>query len=127
MPSEFLETFWLSALNALSRWVPVIWYKKWWLEPFIFQECNLFLAKWNTTAERIVSIVEKLAKKTNPERIKDKEELEWKIKKLLPEYTEDARYERFCELIKLSVISNERENSMSIKHSGFFATLRMTE
>ena len=95
MPSEFLETFGLSALNALSRWVPVIWYKKWWLEPFIFQECNLFLAKWDTTAERIISIVEKLAKKTNPERIKDKEELDWKIKKLLSEYTEDARYERF--------------------------------
>ena len=98
MPSEFLETFGLSALNALSRWVTVIWYKKWWLEPFIFQECNLFLAKWNTTAERIVSMVEKLAKKTNPERIKDKEELEWKIKKLLPEYTEDAWYERFLKL-----------------------------
>jgi len=98
MPSEFLETFGLSALNALSRWVPVIWYKKWWLEPFIFQECNLFLAKWNNTAERIVSIVEKLAKKTNPERIKDKEELEAKIKKLLPEYSEDAWYERFLKL-----------------------------
>ena len=98
MPSEFLETFGLSALNALSRWVPVIGYKKWWLEPFIFQECNLFLAKWNTTAERIVSMVERLAKKTNPERIKDKEELEWKIKKLLPEYTEDARYERFLKM-----------------------------
>jgi len=98
MPSEFLETFGLSALNALSRWVPVIGYKKWWLEPFIFQECNLFLAKWNNTAERIVSIVEKLAKKANPERIKDKELLEWKIKKLLPEYTEDAWYERFLKL-----------------------------
>ena len=58
MPSEFLETFWLSALNALSWWVPVIWYKKWWLEPFIFQECNLFLAKWDTTSEKIVSIVD---------------------------------------------------------------------
>ena len=101
MPSEFLETFWLSALNALSRWVPVIWYKKWWLEPFIFQECNLFLAKWNTTSERIVSMVEKLAKKTNPERIKDKEELEWKIKKLLPEYTEDAWYNRFLQLANI--------------------------
>ncbi len=98
MPSEFLETFGLSALNALSRWVPVIWYKKWWLEPFIFQECNLFLAKWNTTAERIVSVVEKLAKKPNPEKIKDKELLEWRIKKLLPDYTEDARYERFLKL-----------------------------
>ncbi len=101
MPSEFLETFWLSALNALSWWVPVIWYKKWWLEPFIFQECNLFLAKWNSTSERIVSIVEKLAKKTNPERIKDKDELEWKIKKLLPEYTEDAWYKRFLELANM--------------------------
>lgn len=108
MPSEFLETFGLSALNALSRWVPVIWYKKWWLEPFIFQECNLFLAKWNTTAERIVSIVEKLAKKTNPERIKDKEELEWKIKKLLPEYTEDARYERFQKMVNIKDNENKK-------------------
>ena len=101
MPSEFLETFWLSALNALSWWVPVIWYKKWWLEPFIFQECNLFLAKWNTTSERIVSIVEKLAQKTNPERIKDKETLEWKIKKLLPEYTEDTWHKRFLQLASI--------------------------
>jgi glycosyltransferase involved in cell wall biosynthesis len=112
MPSEFLETFGLSALNALSRWVPVIWYKKWWLEPFIFQECNLFLAKWNTTAERIVSIVEKLAKKTNPERIKDKEELEWKIKKLLSEYTEDARYERFLKMA--NVKDNEKQKILII-------------
>ena len=110
MPSEFLETFGLSALNALSRWVPVIWYKKWWLEPFIFQECNLFLAKWNTTAERIVSIVEKLAKKTNLERIKDKEELEWKIRKLLPEYTEDARYERFLNLMSFWMEWNGMKN-----------------
>ena len=59
------------------------------------------MAKWNTTAERIVSIVEKLAKKTNPERIKDKEELEWKIKKLLPEYTEDAWYKRFLKMVNI--------------------------
>ncbi len=111
MPSEFLETFWLSALNALSWWVPVIGYKKWWLEPFIFQECNLFLAKWNTTAERIVSIVEKLAKKTNPERIKDKEKLEWKIKKLLPEYTEDARYERFLKFVEQPLSPQQAEQA----------------
>ena len=112
MPSEFLETFGLSALNALSRWLPVIGYKKWWLEPFIFQKCNLFSAKWNTTAQRIVSIVEKLAKKTNPERIKDKEELEWKIKKLLPEYTEDARYQRFLKIA--NVKDNEKQKILII-------------
>ena len=111
MPSAFLETFGLSALNALSWWVPVIWYKKWWLEPFIFQECNLFLAKWNTTAERIVSMVEKLAKKTNPERIKDKELFEWKIKELLPEFTEDAWYKRF---LKLANINDEDKKKILI-------------
>ena len=111
MPSEFLETFGLSALNALSWWVPVIWYKKWWLEPFIFQECNLSLAKWNTTSERIVSIVEKLAKKTNPERIKDKEALEWKIKKLLPEYTEVAWYERFLKFVEQPLSLQQAEQA----------------
>jgi len=98
MPSEFLETFWLSALNALSWWVPVIWYKKWWLEPFIFHECDLFLAEWNSTSEKIVSIVEKLSKKTNPEMISDKKAFELKIKNLLKDYTEDARYQRFLKL-----------------------------
>ncbi len=34
MPSRFLETFWLSALDSLSLWVPVIWFKKWGLQQF---------------------------------------------------------------------------------------------
>jgi len=34
MPSRFLETFGLSALDSLSLWVPVIGFKKWWLEQF---------------------------------------------------------------------------------------------
>lgn len=100
MPSEFLETFWLSALNALSRWLPVIWYKKWWLEPFIFQECNLFLAKWNNTSEKLVSIITQLSKKSNPEMIKDKEKFEWKIKDILPYYTEETWIKRFEDLAK---------------------------
>jgi len=98
MPSEFLETFGLSALNALSRGLPVIWYKKWWLDPFIFQECNLFLAKGNTTSERLTSMITKLSKKTNPERIKDKSALEEKIQKILPNYTEESWVKRFEEL-----------------------------
>ncbi len=34
MPSRFLETFGLSALDSLSLWVPVIGYKKWGLTQF---------------------------------------------------------------------------------------------
>lgn len=41
MPSRFLETFWLSALESLAMWVPVIWFKKWWLENFIFDEFDM--------------------------------------------------------------------------------------
>jgi glycosyltransferase involved in cell wall biosynthesis len=29
MPSRFLETFWLSAINVLRRGIPVVWFKKW--------------------------------------------------------------------------------------------------
>ncbi len=34
MPSRFLETFWLSALDSLSVGVPVIWFRKGWLNQF---------------------------------------------------------------------------------------------
>lgn len=35
MPSRFLETFWMTALEATVCWVMVVWPKKWWLTPFI--------------------------------------------------------------------------------------------
>lgn len=41
MPSDFLETFGLSALEALKCWIPVIWFKKWWLSDFISDELSL--------------------------------------------------------------------------------------
>jgi len=44
MPSRFLETFGLSALNALSWGLPVIWPKKWWLDAFVLSELALV---WN--------------------------------------------------------------------------------
>lgn len=39
MPSSFLETFWLVALESLSMWVPVLAEKKWWLIPFVIDSC----------------------------------------------------------------------------------------
>lgn len=35
MPSQFLETFGLVALDSIALWAPVIGRKKWWLSPFI--------------------------------------------------------------------------------------------
>lgn len=47
MLSSFLETFWLSALESLSCGVPVIWIKKWWLIPFVFDKFNVNNYKWS--------------------------------------------------------------------------------
>lgn len=40
MPSRFLETFWLSALEAMEFGLPVIWPQKWSLKRFVFDEFN---------------------------------------------------------------------------------------
>jgi len=41
MPSECLESFGLSALTAMKRWLPVIWYAKWGLKDFIAPTLDL--------------------------------------------------------------------------------------
>lgn len=35
MPSLFLETFWLVALETLTRWIPVCWFARGWLIDFV--------------------------------------------------------------------------------------------
>jgi glycosyltransferase involved in cell wall biosynthesis len=59
MPSHFLETFWLSAINALSRWLPVIGYQQWGMTPFVLDAYNL----WSNTgspAVHLIAMMEKL-------------------------------------------------------------------
>lgn len=46
MPSTFLETFGLVALESLSLWVPVIWEKKWGIAPFIIDSTVAYSWKW---------------------------------------------------------------------------------
>ncbi len=59
MPSLFLETFGLSALNALSRGMPVIGYKKWWLEPFVLPDYNIGQFSWSPEWQ-LRSMIEKI-------------------------------------------------------------------
>jgi len=59
MPSLFLETFGLSALNALSRGMPVIGYKKWWLEPFVLEDYDIGQFPWSPEWQ-LRSMIEKL-------------------------------------------------------------------
>lgn len=63
MPSECLESFWLSALNAMKRWLPVIWYARWGLKDFISNELDLTHQTGHTTGEKLYNLIEKLINK----------------------------------------------------------------
>lgn len=41
MPSRFLETFGLSALDSLSVWVPIVSPNKWWLTSFVLPQLTM--------------------------------------------------------------------------------------
>lgn len=58
MPSNFLETFWLTACESLMLWVPVIWKKKWWLMPFIHQELNIENQNWANDNEKLHTLLQ---------------------------------------------------------------------
>lgn len=64
MPSECLETFGLSALNAMKRWLPVIWYAKWGLKEFINSKLDLTHQHGHTTWEKLHNLIAKLQPST---------------------------------------------------------------
>ena len=53
VPSTFLETFGLTALNALTWRLPVIGYKKWGLIPFVEEALDLSKQRWTTVGEQL--------------------------------------------------------------------------
>lgn len=57
VPSIFLETFGLVALESLKEWVPVCGFRKWWLVPFIPD--NLALDETNTW-DSLLKILEQI-------------------------------------------------------------------
>ena len=55
MPSLFLETFGLVALESLRAWVPVCWFRRWWLCSFIPEWLTLDPCDPIISLKRIVS------------------------------------------------------------------------
>lgn len=60
MPSQFLETFWLTACESLLCWVPVIGNKKWWLIPFIDDKLDIQKYQGNNDSEKLAHIIKHL-------------------------------------------------------------------
>ena len=71
LPSECLETFGLSALTALQRWLTPIGYAKWGLKEFIEHNFDLTHQIGETTGKKLYNIILKL-KPTNTSLSKNK-------------------------------------------------------
>lgn len=69
VPSTFLETFWLTALNSLSMWIPVIWFAKWWLSQFVEKKYDISKFWWKDDSEKLFNLVESIVKDFNSDKI----------------------------------------------------------
>ena len=69
VPSTFLETFWLTALNSLSMWIPVIGFAKWWLSQFVEKKYDISKATWQDDLQKLFNLVESIVKDFNSGKI----------------------------------------------------------
>ena len=69
VPSTFLETFWLTALNSLSMWIPVIGFAKWWLSQFIEKKYDILNAEWDNDLQKLFYLIELIVKDFNSGKI----------------------------------------------------------
>lgn len=92
VPSTFLETFGLTALNSLSMWIPVIAFAKWWLTQFTESKYDISKAPWEDDLHKLFNLVESTIKDFNLWKI-DVEKERKKALAMAKKYT----VEKWCE------------------------------
>ena len=97
VPSTFLETFWLTALNSLSMWIPVIGFAKWWLSQFVEKKYDISKATWQDDLQKLFNLVESIVKDFNSGKI-DFEKEKKKALATAKKYTVEKRCETAEEL-----------------------------
>jgi len=95
MPSVFLETFGLSALDSLSLWIPVVGFDKWWLSQFLTDETKLrdYKSKEENTQEVYRALKDLIENYSSQERWS----ISVSVKKIYEKYTWQNRLKRFQE------------------------------
>ena len=87
MPSMFLETFGLTALESLSLWVPVVWFKKWGVVPFIQHWLNIEEYQGKSPEEKLYNCIIHLISTKKLEKQQEQCELASKTShKYIPEH-----------------------------------------
>lgn len=97
VPSTFLETFWLTALNSLSMWIPVIWFAKWGLSQFVESKYDISKVWWIDDAHKLFNLVESIVKDYNLWNINFEKEKK-KALSTAKKYTVEKRCEKAEEL-----------------------------
>ena len=97
VPSTFLETFGLTALNSLSMWIPVIGFAKWWLTQFIEPKYDISKVWWIDDAHKLFNLVESIVKDYNLWNINFEKEKK-KALSIAKKYTVEKRCENAEEL-----------------------------
>lgn len=98
LPSNFLETFWLTFLETISWWIPVIGFKKWGAGQFILDEHDILKADGKNDLEKIFNVVNKniWIKKSSTKYKKWQKEI-WEITQ---KYTKEIWMKDFEKLTK---------------------------
>ena len=110
MPSRFLETFGLSALESISEWVPVIWFAKWWLKQFIWEEFNIDRQNWQSDFEKFDKVINKIIENYNYEKYK---KISNKMKEKSENYSKKdwlSNFKKISKGKKILMISDYIEN-----------------
>lgn len=110
MPSRFLETFGLSALEALSLGVPVIWRSVWWMTSFVHPDLDLEKMSWQKTMTLSDSLYDKLVSIMTADKRKQYDE--W-IQTVVLQYSQHQRKKRF-ESYYPKKNTNEKKNKEKI-------------
>ena len=98
MPSRFLETFGLSAINILQQGIPIVGFKKGGLIPFIQDEYAIGQSEGSTDLAKFSNMLIKLQQEKKKKKPDFYEQLAQQSKDIANRYTVDKRYERFLSL-----------------------------
>ena len=98
MPSRFLETFWLSAINVLKWGIPVIGFKKWGLIPFIQNWYDITSMEWSSELSQFTEMILKLQEEKKVSDITFYKNLAEKSKAIANKYTKEKWFEKFQDL-----------------------------
>ena len=103
MPSTFLETFGLTAVNALHMWIPVVWFAKWWLKQFIPTKYDISKSEWLDDAEKLynktkILLEEYITESSNPHSNLSETRAK-KAKNLANKFSKEKRFKNIQEII----------------------------